>query len=176
MAGFDSEITKKVTPIDSEGKPYTRSESRQTDKTTYFTCKGDNTGVGDGKDISWDFSNSTDDVSSPPSGYKQKKIVFKFSSAIQLKDGAVYWKNALKNCYLDVYIYHPTLEANIQHYVIGHRMLGDCTVGDELNTEAASEEIPAGLEFHVFVTVPDETGYTDFHGHLSIEAYRESTV
>jgi hypothetical protein len=173
---LEKQITKKLSPMDHEGKPYTRSESRQTDKTTYFTCRGDNTGVGDGKVLAWDFSNTDDDVASPPSGMKQKKIVFKFSAAIQLKDGAVYWKNALKGAYLDLYIYHPTLEQNLHHYVIEHRMLGDCTVGDELNTEAASDEIPAGLEFHLFVTIPDSTGYDDFHGHVSVEANRENTI
>lgn len=171
-----SNANKPLELKDSEGKIFVRAESRQTDKTTYFTCIGDNTGIGDGKVIEWDFSNSNDDVESPPSGYKQKKIVFKFSDPIQLKDGSVYWLNAIKGSYLDVYIYHPTYEQYIQHYVIGHRMLGDCSVGDELNTEAASEEIPAGLEFHLFVTVPDTTGYTNFHGHVSVEANRETTV
>jgi len=173
---FDSPIQKKITPLDNEGKIFTRAESRQTDKTTYFTCVGDDTGVGDGQDLEWDFSNSTNDVASPPSGYKQKKVVFKFSAPIQLKDGAIYWQNALKGSYLDVYIYHPTYEQYVQHYVIKHRMLGSCVVGDELNTEAASEEISAGLEFHLFITVPDSTGYQDFHGHVSIEANRASTV
>ena len=33
---FESGITKKVAPIDSEGKNYVRAESRQINKTTYY--------------------------------------------------------------------------------------------------------------------------------------------
>jgi hypothetical protein len=167
---------KTAQPVDTHGKPYSRTESRQVDKTTYFTSRGDDTGVGDGKKICWDFSNTTDDVASPPTNYKQKKIVFKFSDVVQIKDGTIYWMSALKGAYLDLYIYHPVLQQNLQHYVIEHPLMDDCPMGDELNTEASSEEIPAGTEFHLFVTVPDSTGYDNFYGHVSIEANRAATV
>lgn len=170
-----STANKPIEIRDAEGKVYVRSESRQIDKTTYFTCRADNTGVGDGKELVWDFSNTDDDVT-PPTGYLQKKMVFSFSSGIQLKDGTLYWMNAIKGSYLDVYIYHPVLQQNISHYVVGHRMIGDCPMGDELNTETASEEIPAGVQFHVYVTVPDVSGADSFYGHISIEANRVETI
>jgi len=164
-------------PHDEFGRCMVVSASRPLNCTTYFTCAGDSsTNVGDGKELKWDFSNSTDDVSSPPTGFKQKKLVFSFKDPIYIKEGTMYFKDALFGSYIDLKIVHASTSTVVSHYVNKHFVTDTCMIGDELNTEQASGELDTDLEFWLYITVPDSTGYTDFKGYVSLELYRQSTV
>jgi len=179
-------------PVDDDGKHYTRAESRPIGCTTWFTMSGDKIDspqkIGGGKDIFWDFSNS-DDIVSAPSGFKRKKIEFTFLDEVWIKEGSIYFHDAPKGCYLDFHVVCPagsyylkndgtpalaSVDTIIATYANRHRMSGDCAMGDELNTESASNKIPAGMKFWVAITTPeaDSTSY----GYVSIELYRERTV
>ena len=55
-------------------------------------------------------------------------------------------------------------------------MMGDCPMGDELNTEASSDSpIIPGTIGSILVTVPD-TVSNDAHCAVQIELYRERTI
>jgi len=76
---YKSKANKSDILRDKEGKQILRAESRPINSTTVFTCIGDDTDIGNGKEIFWDFSND-DDLISVPSGsdYKRKHIEFRF--------------------------------------------------------------------------------------------------
>jgi hypothetical protein len=163
-------------PQDEEGRVYVVAASRPLTCTTYFTMAGDSsTVIGDGKELKWDFSNSTDDIT-PPTGFKRKRIVFDFKDPVYIKEGTVYWKDAPFGSYIDIYIVNKSPETKVSHYVNKHFVMDTCVIGDELNTEQASSQLPTTLEFWLEITTPDETGYTDFKGYAELELYRENTV
>lgn len=179
-------------PVDSDGKVYSRAESRPLGYTTVFAMCGDKTSapqeIGGGKLLSWDFSNSDDEITAP-TNYKRKRMEFSFIDAIHVKEGTFYFYNAPKGSYIDFYIVCPdgqyykkndgTLaqasgDTPIVHYVVCHQIQGDCPMGDELNTEAASSAVPSNYKFWLEVTTPNTD--TTSNGHASIEIYRERTV
>lgn len=191
-------ISSKSVPKRPKGKdnrPIVRADSRPEEHTTYFTTRGDSaTAIGDGKEIKWDFSNSDDIVTdsittSVPSGYKRKRMKLSFVDEVRVKEGSLYWENATFGCYIDFWIICPDGEyyydrsgtpqqANgdtpIVHYVNRHFLMGNCTMGDELNTEAANDDpIPSNYELWVEITVPD--GNSNCHGAGELEVYRERT-
>ncbi|MBN1467739.1 MAG: hypothetical protein JW924_03355 [Fusobacteriaceae bacterium] len=173
-----------------DGKEITRAESRPLDTTTCFTGRGDSdTGIGEGKELRWDFSNDDDDITPSGVNYKKKRIVFKFSDSVYVKEGAVYFLTAKKGSYIDLHIVCPAgqyyLDNNgtphlaeedtaISHYVISHWLLGDCPMGDELNTESCSVEIPSIYKFWLDIIVPEDDNISC--GHISLELYRKRTV
>ena len=53
-------------------------------------------------------------------------------------------------------------------------MMDSCIMGDELNTEAASSEIPSNYKFCLTITVPASDNSSK--GYVSIECYRKRTV
>lgn len=164
-------------PKDVEGKLYVISGSRPLTHTTQFTMAGDSaTVIGDGKELKWDFSNSTDDVVSPPTGFKRKRIEFSFKEGVHIKEGALYWKDAPFGSYIDIRVVLKSSETVVSHYVNKHFVMESCYIGDELNTEQASSELSTDFKFWLDITVPDVTGYTDFKGFAELELYRKNTV
>lgn len=178
-------------PKDDDGKVYLRAESRPLGYTTVFTMRGDKTDspqeIGSGKVMSWDFSNSDDEITAP-SGYKRKRLEFQFIDGVHVKEGSFYYYNVPKGAYIDFYIVCPnghyyikndgtptqaTADTPIVHYVVGHRIQGDCPMGDELNTEAASSEVPSNYKFWLEVTTPDTDSTSNGNG--SLEIYRKRT-
>ena len=186
---YKDQINIPIAPIDFEGKEIVRSESRPIGYNTFFTCAGDSdTVIGDGKELSWDFSNNNDDISAP-TGFKRKSLEFSFLDSVYLKEGAIYWNNALKGSYIKIQVVCPqgyyyldnngspvqAEEDTVIHIFANHHMFfGDCPMGDELNTEACSSEIPSYMKYCIEVTVPD----TDIisNGHVSVELYRKRSV
>lgn len=174
---------------DDDNRIYARAESRPLDKTTCFIMAGDAAGdIGGGTELRWDFSNDDDKIT-PPSGCYRKRIEFSFIDEVNVKEGSIYWKDALFGSYLDLYVVCPsgqyyydnddnpqlaTEDTPIEHYVIKHFFQGDCYIGDELNTEAASKDIPSYYKYWLDVTVPNTD--TSSNGFVSIELYRERTV
>lgn len=179
---------KSVHPTDTDGKPFTRAESRPLDKTTYFTCIGDSANnIGDGQTLRWDFENTDNDITAP-TDCKKKRVEFKFLDPLNIKEGAIYFQDAKKGSYLHLHVVCPAggyyLDNNknpalaqedtiVETFVNHHFIYGNCTIGDELNTEASSSEIPVGYKFWLDVTVPDTD--IDSFGHVSLEIYRPRT-
>lgn len=97
-------------PRSVDGREIFRSDSRPQGYTTYFTSRGDSlTTIGNGKEMSWDFSDSNDDVTDSltsviPTGFKRKRLKIGFSDQIYLKEGTFYFFNAPKGCRVDCWI------------------------------------------------------------------------
>ena len=186
---YKATANQPIHPSDLDGRMYTRSGSRPLNKTTYFTMIGDGDGtIGDGNTLDWDFSNSDYEIAAP-SGYKRKRKEIHFIDDMNVKEGAVYFHGAPKGCYADFYVVCPsgqyylkndgtpalsTGDTVIDHFLSHHFMCGDCPMGDELNTEEASMEIPSIYKYWLEVTTPDTD--TVSHGYLSMEVYRARTV
>ena len=192
------------TEHDPLGRWIVRMDSKRTWYDTVFAGAGDDINgevIGGGQTFVFDFSNTDNDVGSPPAGFKQKQIDFQFLDGVYMKEGACYFFNAPKGAYIDMYVVCPdqyyfyknvynettgdvTLQATqasgdtvISHWVIHYMVEGSCPMGDELNTESSAESMaPQYLIWRVIVTVPDETGYDEFHGHWNLEMYRPRSV
>lgn len=174
-----------------DGKSIVRSESRPLNHTTYFTCTGDSdTDIGNGSKLLWDFSNDNNEITLPSgSEVKTKRIEFKFLDSVYVKEGAIYFINAPLGATIDLKVICPngnyyldndknpvlaTQDTVISHYVNNHYMCGDCPMGDELNTESCSDEIPSNYKFCLDITVPITNN--NCTGHVSLELYRKRTV
>jgi len=137
------------------------------------------------------------------SGYKCKRMEIWFNDPAYLKDGSLYFQNASFGSYLSMYItvpagnYYPNDAGSIPAsalglpgdqmyaysskdvlyaaYVMKHHMVGDCTMGDELNAEGAQvDPIPTG--WHVTGLICTQEDNNSFRGFGSLEMYRAHTV
>ena len=188
---YKDNANQPLVPRDIDGKEFVRAESRPLNKTTYFTMAGDSeNGIGAGTLLLWDFSND-DDLLSVPSGsnYKIKRIEFNFIDAINVKEGTIYFKDMKFGSFIDLQVVCPngnyylkndgtpalaSEDTVVNHFVNKHHMLDTCVIGDELNTEASSNEIPNNYKFWLDITVPDDD--VTSKGFVSIELYRDRTV
>lgn len=197
-------IRKIQTPTqrDERGAWIVRSDSRRLNYSVIFSCAGDdltNHIIGGGKKFSWDFSND-DDLITAPEGFKRKRIDVRFMDGIYMKEGTMYFFNALKGSYVDFMLAVPTgayyekkfidsdnavyktlaqatEETVIAQWVFNYMIEGSAPMGDELNTEACSDDlVPENIIWRIEVTSPDITGIADFHGHFGLEFYRGRTV
>ena len=191
------EITIAGTSLDASGKLYTRSESRPLDCTTVFTTCGDTNGgtpnIGAGPRLAWDASVSAgwvDDQNGAPDGMKQFSVIIQFCDSIWLKEGSLYYMNCMKGSYADMtvlcpnggyYMYLGQVYQNttgddltVDHYLMKHPLQDSVPMGDELNTETCSQELPSYLKFKWTITVPesDATSY----GYMELEMYRRRSV
>jgi hypothetical protein len=169
------------------------ANSRPVGWQTMFTMAGDTaSGIGDGKVIEWDFSNDDDLMASgvAPDGYKGKSICINFLDSVYIKEGCLYFHDAVKNSYVNFDIVCPDgqyyydrdnnpVQADgdvvVLRYVNQHHFYSSCPMGDELNTESASENaIPSNYHLcvNVFVPTTDSVSY----GYGELEMYRERTI
>ena len=180
-------------PTLSDGRPIVSSNSRPVGYYTMFTMRGDTaSGIGDGQEIFWDFSNDDDLMASgvAPEGYKGKQIQLSFLDPVYIKEGTIYFHNADKKSYIDFDIICPDgqyyserdgtpAQADgdtvVVKYVNSHFFGGDCPMGDELNTESANETpIPTNYILCICVFVPEAD--TDCWGYGELEVYRSRTI
>jgi len=187
---YMAECNQPVHPVDEYNKQYVRAGSRPLDKTTYFTMIGDSdTGIADGKQISWDFA-TAEDLILDESAWKRKRVEFKFIDNINIKEGAIYFFNAPFGSYIDLSVVCPAgayylandktpryafVDTPIDHFVSHHMMYGDCPMGDELNTEEASMEVPFYYKYWIEITAPVVADLSKFKGFCSLEIYRPRT-
>jgi len=181
-------------PVDEEGRTFVRAESKPTNMTTYFTSVGDSaTDIGDGTSLLFDFNNTDDEIPSD-SEHRVKMVMCSFMDTVRLKEGTIYWENMPFGSHIDLCLAVPdggyyykndgNLAQNntgnplrIARFVNDSPMMGSCPMGDELNTETASLDIPAGTIFGFTVSVPSSVGLTDdCHGAVLLEVYRVRTV
>jgi hypothetical protein len=113
-----------------------------------------------------------------------------FIDPIRIKEGTIYFHNAPKGCYIDVWIVakagsgyydnagnlQPALvDTKYAHYVANHYIQGDCPMGDELNTETAMEDdFPPYYAIWVEITTPNTDSTSN--GYASLELFRQRTV
>ena len=137
------------------------------------------------------------------SGYKAKRMDIWFNNPVYLKDGTLYFQNACFDCHVSMFVtvpagnYYPNDAGSIPAsalglsgdqmyayaskdvlyscYVMKHHMMGDCTMGDELNAEGAQmDAIPAGWLVTGIIICPESCN--DFRGFGSLELYRQHSV
>lgn len=178
LTGESDDLTSNLThvwyeahPHMEDGRPIIRSDTRPLHSQTIFTMQGDSVdGIGDGKELRWDFSNDDDNYTGPevPSGHKCKKIDITFQCPVHTKDGCIYFFDAPWGAYIEMAIwvpngmYYPNPQGPIpasalglpgkkmyaqasgdtmfQRYVNKHYIYGSCPMGDELNAEGSSVE------------------------------------
>jgi hypothetical protein len=180
-------------PQDSEGKMFVRAESRPLDCTTYFTTAGDKVdapqAIGDGNRLEWDAADPTYNWVTDGS-VKRYTVDIQFIDSVWIKEGTVYWSDAMKDGYLDMYIVCPPggyfmylgqVKQNttgqdliIEHYVNKHPIQGSWVGGDEMNTETCSQAMPTYLKIRMVMTIPvaDVTS----HGYVELEMFRQRTI
>lgn len=176
-----------------DSRPIVRADSRPVGYVTMFTMAGDTaSGIGDGKAIWWDFSTDDDIVTASgvvPDGYKLKRIRVSFNEDLFIKEGCLYFHNAKKGSYLHFSVVCPAgqyyLDSNsnpvlaqedtiVFRYVNHHFFAGTCAMGDELNTESASDnKLLSNYEFWIEVFAPESD--TDSYGYGEVEVYRQRT-
>lgn len=179
---------------DSSGKIFVRSESRPLDCTTYFTTAGDKIdapqGIGEGARLEWDATVSAGWVEDTQAGVKRLTVESQFIDSVWIKEGTVYWMDAAKGNYLDMYVVCPNggyymylsqvyqnttgSDLVVEHYVNKHPIQGDCPMGDEMNTETCSQEMPSYLKVRMVMTTPITD--TTSHGYVELEMFRKRTV
>lgn len=137
------------------------------------------------------------------SGFKAKKLDVWFNENVYLKDGVLYYQNATYGTNVSAYLtvpsgnYYPnnvgdipasalglpgtqmyayaTKDVLFACYIRNHHMLGDCTVGDELDAEGSQiEPLPSGWYITGIIVVPEDNN--TFVGHASLEMYREHSI
>lgn len=189
-------------PHMEDGRPIIRSDTRPLNSQTLFTMAGDSpTGIGDGKELRWDFSNDDDlyTGSEIPSGYKAKKIEISFHCAVYTKDGCIYFFDAPWGSYvqMDVVVpsgsYYPNPQGGIpasalglegnkmyayasedviyQRYVNKHFIYGNCPMGDELNAEGSSVH-PIPVGWYMRGLIVTPENDNVSKGYASIEMHR----
>lgn len=181
---------KDLVQRDPDGKPYSRAESRPLNCTTCFTGCGDSdSNIGDGVELAWDASDDTQFQTIVDSSFKRQRVVFSFLDSVWIKEGTIYYHNVLQGSYMDMFIVCPAggyyyandgtpryaaVDTAVAHYVIHHPIQGTVAMGDELNTETCSSELPNSYKFWLEITVPQEDNSSN--GHFEIEMYRTRTV
>ena len=188
----ESRVFSVTEAIDSEGKSYVRAESRPLLCTTCFTTCGDNSQIGAGSQMAWDASDADgwiDASGGAPAGFKQHSVDVNFMDSIWLKEGTIYYMDAQKGSYCDMHVicpsgYYYMYQGAVQqsqsddqvadHYLIKHPVQGNVPMGDELNTESCSQELPSYLIFRFTATVPE--GDNSSYGYMEMELYRQRTV
>jgi hypothetical protein len=188
-------------PIDTDGKPFVRSETRPINCTTYFTSQGDDIAgghIGGGKELRWDFSGNDDIITAPavattpiPTGFKRKRIEFSFIDPVYLKSGILRVKDTMEGGYFDFYVvcsaggYLPVgpngslvqmpQDVPVAHFVNHFVFLGDANiVSTNVDPQTISQQIPTFFKFWIEVTTPDTD--TASKGGVTAVFYRERTV
>lgn len=176
---------------DSDNKLWVKSESRPLNCTTVFTCNGDTLGatpsIGTGPRMEWDASVDTFVTNG---NFKSKVVEVQFCDSIWLKEGTIYYMGCMKGTKLNMelicpnggyYMYMGQVYQNttghdieVDHYVMNHPCQGDVPMGDELNTETCSQEMPNYLKIRMTITLPvaDVLSY----GYMEMEVYRQRSV
>jgi len=189
---YKSNSNKELVVKNSQGKPTLIASSRPKDMMTVFTTRADdieNNLIAKGPKFEWDFSNSDNEVTAP-TGFKRKRIEGFWIDEFWIKEGTTYHYNGAKGSYVDFYIVCPagqyyykndgtpalaSEDIVVVHYVVEQPLQGDAPMGDEVNTEEASETpIPPNYKMRMEVTTPDTD--TTSNGSLMIELYRYRTV
>jgi hypothetical protein len=188
-----------ISPMDDEGKQFVRAESRPLTCTTCFTTVGDGSGVLDGEKLEWDASITTEGywvTQAPhpsmiiPDGFKLHLAVITYRDSIWIKEGTVYYMDCLKGSYfcmgalvphMHPFMYKGAVYINItggdllvDKYINKHPLQGNVPMGDELNTESCSQELPSYVKYMIGVFVPIEDNQS--YGCFELEIYRQRTV
>ena len=176
---YKADANQADQPRSYDGKTFVRAESRPLDMTTCFTNRGDSaTMIGGGARFIW--NSATDSSTDNGDGTKTITVDFGFKDEICIKEGAIYFFDAPFGSEIQLWSYVPAAfsptqaDMFIDNFVVGHYMYGDCPMGDELNTEAASTKIPNYIRHQLRIILP--TAEATCKGYISLEIYRSQTV
>jgi len=176
-------------PTDEDGKPYVRNEVRPLGQGAYFSSAGDDAvlGIGNGKRIDWDFSN-TEDQTIIDEDYKTKIIDVQFKDPVYVRGGFLTYRNSQDECIIDMGVicpsgqYYlnssgvPTLapaDVWVSRYVNKFDMDGDNT-GIYIDGGTASTAIPVNYKMRFQITT--KTADVSSRGHVAMMLYRSRTV
>lgn len=190
---------QRPTSIDRFGRWVVRADSRRYEYETVFSGSGDDLNtrrIGDGTPFKWDFSDGTSEFL-PEENYHRYLTQWNFIDGVYLKEGTMYFFNAPKGSFANFYLVVPAgypynhksfdmitsdvsstiriadKDVVVNRWLVNFWMEGDAPMGDELNTEAASEFIaPEYIRYISEIKVPNVQGWQDFHGHFNLEIYR----
>lgn len=171
------EIAEKNKLKSPDGKPYVRSESRPLDMTTCFANHGDSsTVIGGGTAFKWNAA--IDTFTDVDANFMKFEIDFGFKDEVAIKEGSIYWWDVDWYGQIEMITYLPaafsgSVDVPLNKFV-SHFIHGDCPMGDELNTECASNKIPAYIRHKFIVTIPKTA--TLARGFMSLEVYRTNTI
>jgi len=185
-------LPQPTPPVDSEDKPYVRSEPRPLNCTTMFTGSGDTLSppaIGTGPRIIWDASITGDwTTSGAPSGYKQKTIDLVFCDDVYMRAGHIFTSVGVMTAYLDLYVMCPngayyydedTLLQNTTGYPIpiDHNIVQfplNKTGSVLIDSETASSAVPPGYPIRAVISIPDTDDTCK--GSAILMLYRHRTV
>ena len=128
VAAHQGNAILTTTPETPDGVPIVRADSRPLNTEVYFTMCGDSTGIGDGIEFSWDFSNNDYEFTDPlwvPAGYKAKRITASFNCPIWMKDGTMYFYDAPWGQHISMFVgvpagsYYPNPAGSIPASALG---------------------------------------------------------
>jgi hypothetical protein len=144
VAAHTGAFTDDAAPRMDDGRPIVRADTRPLHTNTYFTTCGDgSSGIGDGAEARWNFSNDDDVTYDPtivPSGMKAKQIDMTFNDPIYIKEGTVYFFDAPWESYLTMEIvvasgsYYPNPYGSIPASALG-------LSGDKMYAHASDGEV-----------------------------------
>ena len=186
---YKSSCNIPIKPTSVDGRPIVRVDSRPLDWTIAWTGRSDNvSGVFDGNEVSWDFTNS-DDLVTAPTGYKRKRVEFHYIDEVRIKDGTLCYFNKLKGSYFDIFMVCPdggyyydndgvlqqaVGDTKIYNYLCHCMMQGSTVDGWEFNSEGCTDPIPTAYKFWLEITVP--TADVESNGYMTIEMFRKRTM
>lgn len=186
---YKSDANKALQLLADDNRPVVRVESRPTGMTLAWTGRGDSaTTIAEGKVLSWDFSNTDDEVTAP-TDFKRKRIEFDFIESVRVKDGLLFSDSAPWGCYVDFYVVCPngeyyikddgtpalaTEDTIVSHYVVHNMLHGTVNIGITYNSESCTDPIPPNYKFWCEVTTPDTDSTSK--GSIRLELFRPRTV
>lgn len=166
------------------------SDSKPPHYFTVFTSIGDSaTDIGNGQNLFWDWSNEDNIVATDAPGMKLKRMKLSFLDEIYIKEGAIYFADALKGSYSRLRVICPagqyylnhlgapafaTEDVTIVDYIPKLFMFGSCPMGDEQNTESCSRDV-LPKTFQLWLDIHAPTNDMVSYGHVSLELYRART-
>ena len=137
VAAHTGEFPEEVVPpVMNDGRPIVRADTRPMDTSTFFTMAGDTaSGIGDGVELRWDFSDPSYTVISGsatlsngfeiPEGYKGIVFDLTFLDPVYFKDGTIYHFDSPWGQYaaMDIVVpagsYYPNDHGNIPASALG---------------------------------------------------------
>jgi hypothetical protein len=192
------------TLMDPQGRWTVRVDSLPPNYDIIFHGAGDdpaNNIIGGGTPFDWDFSNQTNLSTTPPTGMTTKLVQWQFIDGIYVKEGTLFFTDAPKGAYVDLYLICPTgyyydmkwldsdgnvsftyaqatVPTKFAHWVNHFFIEGTTSTGIRLATETSSDMLAMPyLIWDLEVSVPSNaTNLTAFHGFFMLQSYRGRTI
>jgi hypothetical protein len=192
------------TLLDPQGRWAVRVDSLPPNYDIVFHGAGDdivNNVIGGGPGFDWDFSTEINSCPDAPEGCSCKKVQWQFIDGVYVKEGTLYFTNAPKGAFVDLYLICPpgyyydmkwlddngniswtyaqaTVPTKFAHWVSHFFIEGSTPTGIRLATETSSDMLaPPYLIWDLEITAPSNaTNLAAFHGFFMLQSYRGRTI